>query len=477
MANVRSSGMPFASPKRQPIMGMRSFGLLSVCLSFLTTSAFAAGIVCDNARSAPEKAICADEGLRQLDVSLASAYAGLLRAQPAMATEFRQQQKSWLKVRDQCADEQACLRSRYEDRLAALITQRRALPPYEPDDVDRRALQALRSAVEERLKTAPEFPLEKTLEALRITDGTTAFFNEHSGEDSSSRFPVQRPKGVSTDEWAALRKSKIDAGGENGAASYILLDVDGDGLRDLIVDSYVGGTGLFNYISVLRRRGAQFEGGYVSPLEVEDDSVALYSINGRGSNQAATWIRLEGRVYAAYRNSYFGEDNLFLLRPFVPAGKVPILRIRYRYTWSVPRLQKSEGGESTQLDARTHAALSKALRAVDGVATGADRPENATLCPVPKNVDEALRSDYASFGPGHYTIEIVRDLPVWLGKECHLGQVIDWFGAYSPKEGLFAILQIRKPGESEGRSFNLQARRRVTHVESDVGLRTGDAGM
>ncbi len=38
---------------------------------------------------------------------------------------------------------------------------------------------------------------------------------------------------------------------ENGKVSFTLIDLDGDGKRDLIIDSYVGGTGLFSYTGVL----------------------------------------------------------------------------------------------------------------------------------------------------------------------------------------------------------------------------------
>ncbi|PVF74660.1 hypothetical protein CSC18_0014 [Klebsiella aerogenes] len=39
----------------------------------------------------------------------------------------------------------------------------------------------------------------------------------------------------------------------NGKVSFTLIDLDGDGKRDLIIDSYVGGTGLFSYTGVLKR--------------------------------------------------------------------------------------------------------------------------------------------------------------------------------------------------------------------------------
>jgi hypothetical protein len=63
----------------------------------------------------------------------------------------------------------------------------------------------------------------------------TDFSNTSEGMDNEfhdAHFPTKRPKGVSQDELAALVKSEIDGGGENGHASYTLLDIDGDGKRD-----------------------------------------------------------------------------------------------------------------------------------------------------------------------------------------------------------------------------------------------------
>jgi hypothetical protein len=37
-------------------------------------------------------------------------------------------------------------------------------------------------------------------------------------------------------------------------------------------------------------------------------------------------------VYALWYNGQFGEDNLYLLRPFSPTDRSPAVTIRYRYT-------------------------------------------------------------------------------------------------------------------------------------------------
>ncbi len=77
---------------------------------------------------------------------------------------------------------------------------------------------------------------------------------------------------------------------KNGKVSFTLIDLDGDGKRDLIIDSYVGGTGLFSYTGVLKRGDSAFES--VNNADSNDDDNfdagvpgALYSINDRGANQ------------------------------------------------------------------------------------------------------------------------------------------------------------------------------------------------
>ncbi|SQC48831.1 Uncharacterised protein [Klebsiella pneumoniae] len=59
---------------------------------------------------------------------------------------------------------------------------------------------------------------------------------------------------------------------------------------------------------------------------------ALFSINGRGANQWNHWVKINGQVYALWYNGQFGEDNLYLLRPFSTTSQTPAVTVRYRYT-------------------------------------------------------------------------------------------------------------------------------------------------
>jgi hypothetical protein len=99
----------------------------------------------------------------------------------------------------------------------------------------------------------------------------------------------------------------------------------------------VGGTGLFSYTGVLRRGDNDFAAVDGSDSDNGDDfdagvPGALFSINGRGANQWNHWVKINGQVYALWYNGQFGEDNLYLLRPFSTASQTPAVTVRYRYT-------------------------------------------------------------------------------------------------------------------------------------------------
>ena len=68
---------------------------------------------------------------------------------------------------------------------------------------------------------------------------------------------------------------------------------------------------------------------------------------------------------------------------------------------------------------------------------------------MPDDAPDDVREDSLAYGAGHYSIEVVADLPVHVASQCYLGQLNDWFGRYTRKTGLEARLCIRKPGDHE----------------------------
>ncbi|EON13217.1 Lipoprotein LprI [Pandoraea communis] len=92
---------------------------MSVVASLLEPLAsHAASFDCTKAASATEKAICADAKLSKLDSDLAVVWKSVSRASgtPSLMASQRQ----WLKRRDTCGADVACLSARYNERLAAL---------------------------------------------------------------------------------------------------------------------------------------------------------------------------------------------------------------------------------------------------------------------------------------------------------------------------------------------------------------------
>jgi hypothetical protein len=256
--------------------------------------------------------------------------------------------------------------------------------------------------------------------------------------------------------------------GENGQTSYALIDLDGDGKRDLIVDDYIGGTGLFTYVSTSRQAGGKFV-----------DGTPMYSLNGRGGNQDSTWVRLQGRIYAAYRVGYYGEDTVYLKRALKFAGKVPAVTVRYQYDLHVPKQQEPQDGKPVVLDDKLHAALVKALPRVD---VAQDRDPAWTgktpICPVPAGTKEDEAESYHSFGPGHYSFEVVADFPVQKDGVCYIGRLMDWFGGYD-KDGLAAEYLIRRADEPEAdpTTYGVRGKRKATAVTTSEKTVEGDNGI
>ena len=76
---------------------------------------------CQRAQSPTEKALCSDPVLAGYDRSIAAAFQWHLKtADDAVA--FRRQQQQWLKERDACGADAACLRSKMSERLDPLAS-------------------------------------------------------------------------------------------------------------------------------------------------------------------------------------------------------------------------------------------------------------------------------------------------------------------------------------------------------------------
>ncbi|NTX30072.1 DUF1311 domain-containing protein [Burkholderia pyrrocinia] len=427
---------------------------------------FAAGLDCTQATSPTEKAVCASNDLHLDDGRLSAFYRKLSDALPqGQRTALRTAQLGWLKTRDQCGADRGCIEQRYLSRISDLQARLVTVLAYRPDAEDKAALDDLRTLVDQARRTDSGSPVEKAIERLRINNAVTRFSSESGGEQGPV-FPAVRPDGVTADEWSALKASHIDTDDTAMSAFYTLIDLDGDGRRDLVIESASNGTGLWSSVHVLRRNGGKFE---VPGESNEAIDRSLYTTNGRGANQAGEWIRVRGRVYALYRDSHYGVDEFYLLRPFTVVDQVPKLTVNYRYRLSVPVEQHEEGKQGTTvLDGTLHAALEQALHEVsDNVASdaGADKP----LCPIPPDVQGDDRSEYSNYGPGHYTYEIVGDVPVHVGGKCYIGRLIDWFGQYG-KDGLAAQLSMRLPRDDTDheRTFSVNGVRAVTSVATSI---------
>ncbi len=415
-------------------------------------------INCKLATTPTESTICGDKNLQTLDSQLTRQYLQLGAASTPKA--LVQSQKAWLVQRDGCVADARCIGEAYKARITELGQQLDRMKAHQPDATDTAALEQLRTTIAQAALTDAEFPVEKAMATITAKDKSTNFTNVASEEKNAEGavFPNKRPAGVSAQEWALLSKNPIQTESEYGNTSYTLVDLDGDGLRDLVIDAYVGGTGLFNYISTARQTATKFV----------DTAGGLYSLNGRGGNQQAYWVKLQGRTYVVYRDSFYGQDRLFLLRPFENNANALSLVVRYSYRLSVPKKQTDASinpPKVTLLDAATFKALNLAVQSVSKMPSPAKSSEKP-LCPIPTITSEDDRQNYMGLGPGHYSFEIVADFPVWIDKLCHVAQLINWFGGYQPKTGLFADLRIRRPDSAnEELSYSVEGMRRFVDVQ------------
>lgn len=102
---------------------LTAFAILTLAaLTFNAPSSLAASFDCEKPELAPdEKAICDNRALNDADVKMVTTFdllAGLL-AMGARGT-MQDEQSAWLKRRQACGSDAACIRTTYDERLKQL---------------------------------------------------------------------------------------------------------------------------------------------------------------------------------------------------------------------------------------------------------------------------------------------------------------------------------------------------------------------
>ena len=354
--------------------------------------------------------------------------------------------------------------------------------PRQQKEADNLALRTLYNAVLKAQKSDPELSLNKVAEQFPLTGHITDFTLTYA-DDSLVTTSKPSPD-ISDDEWQAFLRSSISADSENGKVSFTLIDLDGDGKRDLIIDSYVGGTGLFSYTGVLKRGDDDFAAVNGSDSDNGDDfdagvPGALFSINGRGANQWNHWVKINGQVYALWYNGQFGEDNLYLLRPFSTASQTPAVTVRYRYTLNSIRSPEKDQPLTPPLSDNDKADLLRSLEVMQGSLLK-DKPvsdNDAPICPIPPGTSADEADNYYSGVAINYIYETVAYIPVWLNGKCYIGTIFSHHGAY--RHGVDAEITLSSPREDEEviGDYIISGLRHVIAITSGWKTREGDNGM
>ncbi|WP_240221042.1 DUF1176 domain-containing protein [Rheinheimera hassiensis] len=347
--------------------------------------------------------------------------------------------------------------------------------------IDTQALLQLHAILENLQQQDPELllsSLDSALNQLQVSQGIT-----HFSLDYDSNQPLSRKKPVAEitdDEWQAfLRTDLLTAAGEATKADFSLIDLNGDGRRDLIIESYIGGTGLFSYTGVLKRGKNRFYSTNPGPQADEMIPGGFFSQNGRGANQHSWWITLLGQVYAVWLDGHFSMERLYLLRPFLHQQELPVITVRYQYNM---QLQQQWHENSPTQHPQEQQQLLQAIAGLPGkfaIDTDSRNVTGQAICPVPEGTNANLQQAYYAGRPMHYSMEQVGLIPVWIANQCYIGTVASFFGSYTPKAGTSLEIAIDSPraGEQTAIGYTFSGLRQVVSVTSGIAVRTGDNGI
>ena len=340
-------------------------------------------------------------------------------------------------------------------------------------DTDNTALKTLHSAVESMQKSDLGLELSKIASQFPLTGQITDFRISYA-EDSTEPTAKPSPE-ISDDEWQAFSRTTFSVDSENGGVNFTLIDLDDDGKRDLIINSYVGGTGLFSYTGVLKRGDNAFV--VVNGKQDDDDfgvPGALFSENGRGANQWSQWVRINGKVYALWYNGLYNEEKLYLLRPFNPDEKAPVVAVHYRYEYDMNSIEPREEGQPLlpKLNTKDKTKLITELNKMQSMLLQNQQASDGVspICPIPTGTLQEDADNYSSGIAGNYTSEPVAAIPVWVNGECLIGSVESYFG-----RGEFITLVSPKDQDIVG-EYSVTGTRHVASIKSEWILREGDNG-
>lgn len=287
-------------------------------------------------------------------------------------------------------------------------------------------------------------PLEESLVAAFPIKRPISYFEQQFNVETDSAKLSKPDQSISPDEWKAIQNSDITAYSESGNISYTLMDLDNDGQRDLIIESYIGGTGLFSYTGVLKRDGEQFVAD--ADAAPEDDSFMpgeLFTENGRGANQWSTWLDIDGQIYALFFDGTFSQEKFYLLRPFHHTAEVPVITVSYKteFTGVTPPDKRARTNPAAYVDqAKLFSELGN-MQNTKTVATDVPTP----LCPVPADTAPEDLGSYSIGSALHYSVDGIGTIPVWAESSCYVGSVYSYFGLAPGARRAEAQILLRDP--------------------------------
>jgi len=324
----------------------------------------------------------------------------------------------------------------------------------------------LREAILETARNDQTDPVQAVFDHLR--DGTGVGIELALTDEN--RQPIEPydlvcPDGLAETDCKALLDYVSGAGdeydGEGHSLDLILIDLDGDGLRDLMSEYYTGGTGLYSQIDLIRQDPAN---GFSWPQDTPEThrQRVSYSINGRGGDQAFEILRIYGKPYAVYRDSFYGLDEITVGRPFAPIEQRAPIEVRYRYRHRARQSgDKPEGEPNDEATADLLAAVNRELseRAWHDTETDSGETEK---CPASSEED----GQWPWHGAGHYSFEFAWSFPVRSADRCLAATVVNFLGSYRTDESACCAVWIYGPDYEQIATFDLVTERRVVSVQA-----------